>query len=133
MKVTEIVVSAGRVVSHPLESYSNLRPQVTLKAQLDEGEDYTTAVKELQARAEGLVEDHKNALVNNIVELDRLQKREREIASLEKSIRRDQATLTELRNGNAALPALTPARAEPYDAYDHEDDREDDRDDSRYT
>ena len=38
MKITEIVVSAGRTFNHPYENFSNLRPQVTLKATPDEGE-----------------------------------------------------------------------------------------------
>lgn len=31
MKVIEIIVSAGRTFNHPNESYSNLRPQVSVR------------------------------------------------------------------------------------------------------
>jgi hypothetical protein len=51
MKVTEIIVSAGRTFNHPYEDYSNLKPQVTLKATVDDGENFEDAVKELQRKA----------------------------------------------------------------------------------
>ncbi len=106
MQVTEIVVSAGRVVSHPLESYANLRPSVTLKATLSQGEDYFSAVRALQASAEMLVEEHKDNLVRNLIERDRLEQQERKITSLEKGIKRDQRRLEELRNGQEPAAAL---------------------------
>jgi hypothetical protein len=113
--VTEITVSAGRVVSHPLESYANLRPQVTLKARLDEGEDPRAAVRTLQAQAEELVEDHKNALVANLIAIDRMRQREKQIAGLEQGIRRDQAELDRLRAKGADAPALAAAPDEGAD------------------
>jgi hypothetical protein len=97
MKVTEIVVSAGRVVNHPFEQYSNLRPSITLKASLDEGEDFETATKQLQAKAEQLVEDHKNNMLTSIEELHMLTERQREVASLESSIKRAQSQLDRIR------------------------------------
>ena len=39
MKITNIVVRAGRTFNHPHESYSNLKPEVELTATLDEGDD----------------------------------------------------------------------------------------------
>lgn len=107
MKVTEIVVSAGRVFSHPFESYSNLKPQITLKAALDPGEDPATAVKALQAQAEGLVEDHKRNLLSSIRELHRLTERQSEVAALERSLQSAQERLDAIRREQAdglALP-----------------------------
>jgi len=57
MQVTEVIVSAGRTFNHPYESYSNLRPMVTVKARLGPDEDPTKAINQLQALAEKTVED----------------------------------------------------------------------------
>jgi predicted signal transduction protein with EAL and GGDEF domain len=83
MKVTQITVNAGRTFNNPYESYSNLRPEVTLTASLDDGEDATTAAKALQAQAEGLVEEHKTKLLMDLDRLHTYQTRTRDIARLE--------------------------------------------------
>lgn len=101
MQVNEIIVSAGRTVSHPLESYANLRPQVTLKAALAEGDDFAACCRELQAKAEGLVEDHKNALIQNIKDIDMMERKQRQIAQLECRIRDSQTELEQLRRNDA--------------------------------
>jgi len=106
MKVTSITVTAGRVVNHPYESYSNLRPAITLVATLDEGEDFEQATRELQAKAEGLVEDHKNALLKNLEEIYHLTQKQQEIARLEDGLRRTQRTLDDLRAGLPTSPQL---------------------------
>lgn len=105
MKVIEITVSAGRVVSHPTESYSNLRPQLTLKAMLDEGEDVETATKDLQAKAEKLIEDHKNNLVESIMRLDRMAREDEELKNLEEQLHRSQERLEHLRETRKQLEA----------------------------
>lgn len=61
MNVTKISVSAGRTFNHPFERFSNFRPGVTLEAEVGPGEDYQAAAKTLQAKAEGLAEDLKQA------------------------------------------------------------------------
>lgn len=97
MEVNEIIVSAGRTFNHPYESYSNLRPQVTLKATLSPGEDAVAATRQLQQTAEKVVEEHKQHLLDSIEELMQLQRAEREIADLGRSIQRQQEKLDELR------------------------------------
>ena len=97
MQITEIVVSAGRTFNNPYESYSNLRPEVTLKATLAEGDDPHESAKELQAQAERLVEKHKTQL---LVDLDRLHTREirtRDIARLEEQIGKATTHLADLK------------------------------------
>lgn len=107
MKITEIIVSAGRVVPHPTAQYSNFKPNLTLKATLDESEDLETAVKELQAKAEKLVEDHKNNLVESIQHLEEVAREEQEFRSLEEQMRRAQERLERLRaNPSLALPVV---------------------------
>lgn len=98
MKVIEVNVSAGRVISHPIESYSNLKPMVSLKAVLDEGDDFEQCVKDLQAKAEGLVEDHANHLKKHIRDMYYLGEKEKEVKRLEASITASQERLQEVRS-----------------------------------
>lgn len=104
MKITEIVVSAGRTFNHPYESYSNMKPQVTVKATVDDGEDLFTVTKDLQAKAESLVEDHKTHLLNSLRELENMRMRDQKIAQLEKLIRTSQGELEDMRKGLPAAP-----------------------------
>lgn len=103
MKITEIVVSAGRTVSHPVESYANLKPQLTLKAQLGDDEDPIQAAKQLQAQAEQLVEDHARNLSNAIRDAHDMELRTRRIQGLERELRLKQA---ELDHERQSLPEL---------------------------
>jgi len=105
MKVVEVTVSAGRTFNHPYESYSNLRPNVTLKAVLEGDEDYAAAVQTLQAKAEALVEDHKQHILRSLHELERLGRYQQEVQSLEHSIRQSQERLDRLRQDTHALTA----------------------------
>ncbi len=104
-KVTEVIVSAGRTFNHPHESYSNLRPQVTMKAEVLPGEDPAEVAKALQAQAEGLVEDHKQSMLNSIEELYELTQTQARVAGLRSTIERAQRELDDARK---ALPAPLP-------------------------
>ncbi len=97
MKITEITVSAGRVISHPIENFSNLRPQISLKAVLEDGEDAESATKMLQAKAEGLVEDHANQLTKHIRDMYYLNEREKEAKRLEETLTAGQKRLEQIR------------------------------------
>lgn len=112
--VKKIVVSAGRTFNHPYESYSNLRPQVTVEAQLEEGEDFREATKSLQAQAEQLVEDHKRFMLDSLHELHTLGENQRRAASIEATIRRSQKELDELRKEFPGLQ-LPPKSSEDED------------------
>lgn len=68
MQITEVIVSAGRTFNDPYESYANFKPSLALKASLAEGEDADLAVKELQAKAEKLMDAHKAKLLKNAEE-----------------------------------------------------------------
>jgi len=97
MKIQEITVTAGRTFNHPHEQYSNLRPEVTMRATVDETEDVAEATKKLQATAEGLVEDHKNGLLKSIHELYQLTQRQQEMRGLQKQLTQAQERITEIR------------------------------------
>jgi len=103
MQITEIVVSAGRTFNHPYEDYSNLRPSVTLKATLTEGDDPEEETNRLQAKAEKLVEDHKQSLIKSLHELYQMSVTQAELQSLEDSLKRAQDRIKELREKNPKL------------------------------
>lgn len=103
MNITEIVVVAGRTFNHPHEQYSNLRPEVTLRATLNDGEDPASAVKSLQHKAEGLVEDHKQGLLKSLDELYQLSQQQAEIRGLQGELKRAQDRLDDIRRQNPAL------------------------------
>ncbi len=103
MKITEIVVTAARTFNHPFESYSNLRPEVTLKASLDDGEDAGAAVKSLQHKAEGIVEDHKQAMLHSLQELHDLGERRAEVQGLTAQLEKAEARLKEIRDQHPQL------------------------------
>ncbi|TXH09641.1 MAG: hypothetical protein E6R03_16485 [Hyphomicrobiaceae bacterium] len=106
MKITEITVTAARTFNHPYEQYSNLRPEVVLRATLDEGEDVNAATRALQAKAEGLVEDHKRGMLKSIEELYQLNLQQQEMQGLERTLRGAQQRIEEIRKQNPGLSEL---------------------------
>jgi hypothetical protein len=115
MKVIEINVSAGRVVSHPVENYSNLKPMVSLKAVLEDGEDVDAAVKQLQAKAEGLVDDHADQLKKHIRDMYYLGEKEKEAKRLEDSIIASQQRLSSIRS---EIPLMLQGEEETEEAFE---------------
>lgn len=116
MKVTEIVVSAGRTFNHPHEQFSNLRPEVTLKASLDEADNPDECVKALQARAEQIIEDHKTHMLASLQQLYRLRLIERERASLKKVSAHRSAALSTCASAPRAILRPCKTRANFYPA-----------------
>lgn len=111
MKVTEVIVSAGRTFNDPYESYANHKPHVTLKATLADGDDPEAAVKALQAKAEALAEDHKQLMLQQIRDAHNLSERQREVRNLEAQITCAQSRLNDLREAAAkGLPAPEPEK-----------------------
>lgn len=105
MQVTQIKVSAGRTFNHPFESYSNLRCDVHLDAHLAEGDDPKAATQQLQAQAEELCENHKQDLLRQINNLERLAQAQREISALEDRMQQASSRLKSLRAETAQLGA----------------------------
>lgn len=64
LEVTEVIVSAGRTFNHPFESYSNFRPNVTIKAAVVKGEKIEDKIFALQQNAERIVENHKQRILD---------------------------------------------------------------------
>ena len=103
MKINTITVTAGRTFNHPHEQYSNLRPEVVMTATIEDGEDPHVAVRDLQQRAEGLVEDHKRGLLHSIEELYQLTERQAEVRGLQQELERAQKRLESIRSENPTL------------------------------
>lgn len=103
MQVKEIIISAGRTFNHPYEQYANLKPHITLKAELAEPDDWQEEVKKMQAIAEGLIEDHKQLMLKQIQDLYDLTEKQREVTSLEHGMRQAQIRLNEIRKEHPQL------------------------------
>lgn len=103
MNINTITVTAGRTFNHPHEQYSNLRPEVTMTATLEAGEDAGKAIRELQAKAEQIVEDHKRGLLTSIEELYRLTEQQAEIRGLQQELERAQRRIESIRSENPML------------------------------
>ena len=109
MRVTEVTVGARRTFIHPFESFVYLRPSVTFKAELQDGEDPVTVAKDLQAKAEQLVEDHKQFMLTSLRNLHYLSEAQRRLASLEQQIKQAQSEVEALRKENPQLALPTPS------------------------
>jgi hypothetical protein len=70
MKITEITVHVGRVIPHPLYSYSNLKPGMSFKATICEGEDPYVLMAALHKHAERMLEGHCEWLRKSLVNAD---------------------------------------------------------------
>lgn len=97
MQITEITIHAGRKFNHPYENYSNLAPAISMKATLNEGEDPEQATRELQKKAEKLVESHKRNLLDSIETIQVLKRTTNEVRHLEEQLQRTQERLDEIR------------------------------------
>lgn len=103
MTIKTITIQAGRCFNHPYEQYSNLRPEITLHADLADGDDPIACAKELQQQAETLVEDHKRTMLRSIEELHRLTERQAEMRRLGDEMKRVQTRLDEIREEHPQL------------------------------
>lgn len=83
MKITTIEVQAGRTLSPRKFYYQNLKPQITLTAVIEKGEDAIEKTKELHRLAENLLEDQCDDLIAFVSA--RMQARERRLEQAEKA------------------------------------------------
>lgn len=103
MKITQITVSAGRTFNHPYESYANFRPEVTMTATLPDGADADQAVRDLQAKAETLVEQHKRNLLQNVNDLHESAQIDSELANMEQTLKNAQERMEALKHRRQEL------------------------------
>ena len=57
MKIATIEVTAGRTIPDPAVKYQMFRPEVSLRATLDDDDDPLEATRKLQALAEAMVDE----------------------------------------------------------------------------
>lgn len=93
MKVIEVVVTAARMIPHPLEKYASLRPAVTVRAQVEDDEDWHEVTRKLQAEAEELLEDHRHVLSINEIRRASLENRQKILEPLGQAITASQTKL----------------------------------------
>ena len=127
MKVKEITVQAGRTVSHPFESYANLRSDITMRADLEDGDDADAAIKALQAEAENRVQGHIDQVVKDIQSVRELEELDRRIGMYERQMPEKIAELERMKKQREELegPRVLPSpvietKAEHHD-YDLDD------------
>jgi len=102
MKIHNIHVSAGRTFNHPFEQYSNFRCDVQLQAGLEPDEDPMKATQELQATVEKIAEDHKQDMLKNIRQLEKISRCNDEISALEERMAQADSRIKDLRRSVAA-------------------------------
>lgn len=115
MKVVEITVHAGRTFNHPYESFANSKPGLSLRASLDDGEEVEVATKQLQEKAECLVEELKQRTLADLRYLEEKARIDTSIASIEGQIERLQEDLARLKENpqnemKKLIPQLRPRK-----------------------
>lgn len=96
MKIRSITVTAGRVLPHPLQDYANIRPELTLQADLEEGENAEAAARALQGKAESLLEQHAADLSKFLKDQEARRQRAVELRDIRDRIQRDKERLAKL-------------------------------------
>ena len=95
MKITKIVVTAGRSLDNPFEEDEKLRPRVKLEAELHENDNPKASIAELQAEAEQLVDQHKNMLLDELKKKNEIRQEQLYLKRLERNVKYDRESLRE--------------------------------------
>jgi len=95
MKISRVTVRAGRCVPHPLHSYGNLKADLEIVADLEDGDDPDEVRKELQSKIESDVEQHVADLKEGIRDLQASASQRERIARLQKELEDKQKQLAE--------------------------------------
>lgn len=105
MKIIEITVGAATSFNNPHESYSNFKPSVTLRAQLDHGENFARAVASLQADAQSLVMAERERILAELQRENEIECAERNIASWRRCVSNEENIIANYPAKIAALEA----------------------------
>ena len=108
MKVTKITVRAGRCVPHPLYDYGNLKADLELVAELEEGDDPDAVRQQLQEDIESQVEQHVADLREGILDLQAQTDRRERIKQLERDLAARNEELERIRTEFDDRPLLMP-------------------------
>ena len=107
MQIRKIIAHAGRTFNHPHEDYSNLRPGITLEAELGDGEDAVACAKALQHQAEQLAEDQKRNLLAAMEDEYQVGQAKTRMIGLARQLKSAQDELDTLRQQWPELKQLT--------------------------
>jgi len=111
MRIEKITVRAGRCVPHPLHSYGNLKADLEIVAQLDDGEDPDAVRRELQSKIESDVEQHVADLKDGIRDLQSANDTRQRIKRLECELAAKSEELDGLKAEFEERPLLKPRKA----------------------
>lgn len=106
--VKRITVRAGRVVPHPLHAYGNIKSDLEIVADLDEGEDPEKVRQELQAKVESDVEQHMADLKEGIRDLQSISTQREKIKRLELELAKKTEELNAVKAEFTDRPLLSP-------------------------
>lgn len=73
MKIRNIQITAGRGFNHPREAYANFKFDLTLQAELEEGEDAGAALVALQTQGERAAEQYKEKILADVERAAQIQ------------------------------------------------------------
>lgn len=109
MKVKQITVRAGRVVPHPLHAYGNLKADLEIVADVEDGEDPEEVRRALQTQIESLVEQHVADLKSSIRDFENFARQSERIKRLETELNQRQAELDEIKKDFEDCPLFLAA------------------------
>ena len=78
MQIKQATVRAGRTVPHPTRSYSNVKTEIELVADLGDEPDADAAITKLRIQAEQIVQTHQEQVCDSIrkgIEIESTQSR----------------------------------------------------------
>lgn len=90
MRIKTVTVRSGTTHKHPTQEYSNLQASIEMTADLQDGEDETIAIRDLQSRADAFMAQHKQQQIDAILAAQRC---------LEEPKREPQKSVSDFRQG----------------------------------
>jgi len=105
VKVRRVSVQAGRVIDSPGRTKEKLTPEVVLEAELGAKDDLEESVRDLQTRAEELVEVHAKTLVARARRVRDIRETEKKIRETGAALSKDQDELDKLNKRMRKLEA----------------------------
>lgn len=90
MEIKEVTVHVGMEFEHPYEVGEGITTSVRLKADVVDGDDIDRVIKDLQAKAQLFVEDHKTFVNKNLKRDWELKENWKNIETIKKEINRCQ-------------------------------------------
>lgn len=108
--IKRITVRAGRVVPHPLYSYGNVKSDLEIVADLEDGDDPEKVRQELQAKVESDVEQHVSDLKEGIRDLQGATEQRERIKRLEAELTQKTEELNAIKADFSDRPLLAPKK-----------------------